>query len=601
MNPPLREASDLAALAGRTRRRDDRRDRDRPRAAPRRREGGRVRRRAVRSRRPRDGRVSVVYDRLVARGRLPLERVSSSSSRPDRRAPSASPAGRSRAGSPADVTLFDPEARWKVDPARFLSRGRSTPFAGWELTGRAGRHDRRRGTCVAAGRAVGASPERRARAALRRGRSSRSCIAPAAEDSRAARRASRCACPRGSRRPRRSSVSAERAKGRGIELQVAAEGTARPEGLRGRPPVDSSSLRDAAVARSRASRLSFEGGGFTFDGRTLCRRRTMRSSSPIRRARPRSSSSGAPTRSVLDARGRASPRPVRPRPADYAGGLGRPDEGGTLRRQADGRLAIDRATDRDRIAEREAFYKALAAREARERRVGAPRVGGARPPRAGRRRLRGTPASSRSSCASSPTPSRRLSTRAPRARGPRRARQDKIVVEIDASAPAEPDLVEPVLAAAATGAPPTRRCSSGGRSCSRTASRRVGTWWGRDVRGFAAFTHAAGVDPSLEDVVRGSDGRVAGPDGRRGRRVARRRARAWTARRAVEKALTEPEGNLGTKLVRWRETAWRQAVQPPTRRPLPEGLRARRRPIAMTNTVEERLRLRRPRSRRCGA
>jgi dihydroorotase len=33
------------------------------------------------------------------------------------------------------VTLFDPDARWKVDPHRFLSRGRSTPFAGWELMG----------------------------------------------------------------------------------------------------------------------------------------------------------------------------------------------------------------------------------------------------------------------------------------------------------------------------------------------------------------------------------------------------------------------------------------------------------------------------------
>jgi dihydroorotase len=38
-------------------------------------------------------------------------------------------------GSPADVTLFNPEARWKVDPQRFLSKGRSTPFAGWELLG----------------------------------------------------------------------------------------------------------------------------------------------------------------------------------------------------------------------------------------------------------------------------------------------------------------------------------------------------------------------------------------------------------------------------------------------------------------------------------
>jgi dihydroorotase len=40
-------------------------------------------------------------------------------------------------GSPADLTLVDPAAEWTVDPARFHSKGRNTPFAGWRLTGRA--------------------------------------------------------------------------------------------------------------------------------------------------------------------------------------------------------------------------------------------------------------------------------------------------------------------------------------------------------------------------------------------------------------------------------------------------------------------------------
>jgi dihydroorotase len=38
-------------------------------------------------------------------------------------------------GSPADLVLFDPAAEWTVDPGRFLTRGRNTPFAGWRLTG----------------------------------------------------------------------------------------------------------------------------------------------------------------------------------------------------------------------------------------------------------------------------------------------------------------------------------------------------------------------------------------------------------------------------------------------------------------------------------
>jgi len=38
-------------------------------------------------------------------------------------------------GFPADLALLDPEREWTVDPARFHSQGRNTPFAGWRLTG----------------------------------------------------------------------------------------------------------------------------------------------------------------------------------------------------------------------------------------------------------------------------------------------------------------------------------------------------------------------------------------------------------------------------------------------------------------------------------
>jgi dihydroorotase len=36
----------------------------------------------------------------------------------------------------ADVTIFDPTAEWTVDPARFRSKGRNTPYAGKRLQGR---------------------------------------------------------------------------------------------------------------------------------------------------------------------------------------------------------------------------------------------------------------------------------------------------------------------------------------------------------------------------------------------------------------------------------------------------------------------------------
>jgi len=47
------------------------------------------------------------------------------------------PGGTLAEGSPADVTVLDPEAAWTVEPKRFLSRSRNTPFGGWELRGRA--------------------------------------------------------------------------------------------------------------------------------------------------------------------------------------------------------------------------------------------------------------------------------------------------------------------------------------------------------------------------------------------------------------------------------------------------------------------------------
>ncbi|HZF67182.1 MAG TPA: dihydroorotase [Gemmatirosa sp.] len=46
------------------------------------------------------------------------------------------PGGTLRAGSVGDLTVFDPTADWVVDPARFRSRGRNSPYAGRTLRGR---------------------------------------------------------------------------------------------------------------------------------------------------------------------------------------------------------------------------------------------------------------------------------------------------------------------------------------------------------------------------------------------------------------------------------------------------------------------------------
>ena len=44
--------------------------------------------------------------------------------------------GRLSIGADGDVVIFDPEEEWTVDPERFASKGRNTPFAGRTLKGR---------------------------------------------------------------------------------------------------------------------------------------------------------------------------------------------------------------------------------------------------------------------------------------------------------------------------------------------------------------------------------------------------------------------------------------------------------------------------------
>jgi dihydroorotase len=46
------------------------------------------------------------------------------------------PGGTLRRGAPADITAFDPNTSWVVDPRKFKSKGRNTPYAGRTLTGR---------------------------------------------------------------------------------------------------------------------------------------------------------------------------------------------------------------------------------------------------------------------------------------------------------------------------------------------------------------------------------------------------------------------------------------------------------------------------------
>ncbi len=45
-------------------------------------------------------------------------------------------AGTLAVGAPADVAIVDPDRQWEVDPSKFRSKSRNTPFAGWKVKGR---------------------------------------------------------------------------------------------------------------------------------------------------------------------------------------------------------------------------------------------------------------------------------------------------------------------------------------------------------------------------------------------------------------------------------------------------------------------------------
>lgn len=76
---------------------------------------------------------AALYTHLVRPGLLPLERlIALLHDNPARRFGFGTPLAE---GEPADLTAFDLDKAYRVDPERFQSMGRATPFAGMELYG----------------------------------------------------------------------------------------------------------------------------------------------------------------------------------------------------------------------------------------------------------------------------------------------------------------------------------------------------------------------------------------------------------------------------------------------------------------------------------
>jgi hypothetical protein len=365
------------------------------------------------------------------------------------------------------------------------------------------------------------------------------------------------------------------AKARGIEVQSASESTAAPAGwevahLSKLPPPQ---RLQPALAQFP---VTFEAGAFVFDGRKYSARDEaifLAGSGDVFVLGPSESTVvDLAARRLLD-----GPE----QPPNYAVLSGELTKTGRLL-EKDGRFAIDPASGRDQITERDEFFKSLR----REKRGGleweyAPAQAAAvvRWEKATTKLIGKKPFSVR---VFPDAVVKALYTGSSRP-ADLVAEGGKIRVEIDASAPEEPDLISPVFAAAAIGA--TKPALLEKRTLLMAeGARRFGKWWGRPVRNFAAFTHAANVEPSVEEVLN-SDPDVSPV-------LAVGAAAAWLdagarleSETAVEKALGGAPAALVDALVRWRSAAWRQGVQPPARRPLPEGF-VRGVASVMTETIE---------------
>ena len=253
------------------------------------------------------------------------------------------------------------------------------------------------------------------------------------------------------------------ARARGIEVQSASESTAVPAGwevahLSKLPPGQ---RLQPALARFP---VTFEADAFSFDGKKYAGR-----DDAIFLASPGAAADayvlGLSEAAVLELAVRRLLDRTDP-PADYAVRSGELTKQGRFV-ETDGRLAVDPASGRDQIAERDEYFKGL-----RREKRGA--LEWEYPPAQAAAAARWEKAAARFA-GKKPYTVRLFPDAVAKALYTGSSRPADLVVEgarirveIDASAPDEPDLVSPVLAAAAIGAA-NPRCSSGARSCWRPA------------------------------------------------------------------------------------------------------------------------------------
>jgi len=381
------------------------------------------------------------------------------------------------------------------------------------------------------------------------------------------------------------------ARRQGIEVRVAAEAGPAPgwEIVRAAAPP----IPDAFRRRLAAFAVTIEPAGFAFDGRAYrASGDAVLLSDPDRPAETLvfGNSRDAAMRSVRWVVWSDGRRPA----GQFRAVSGELTKEGRFRRTRGGTLEIDRGSERDRIVGRERFFSSLV-----EERRGSTLWRFSETERPAfvnwspilERFLAAARARAPVTVLFYPDPATKALYMGSSRPADLSWEGDRARVDVDASAPAEPDLVSPVFAAAAAGGADPR-LRERATLLLAAGARAHGRWWGREVGSVASFLERAGVHPTVGEVLAGDEAEDPLARDDVSPIFAVGAAASWLdsgfreeGDAKLRRAFSATERELAATLTRWRRAALAVPVTPPRRRTLPPGF-LRGVSYAMSNSVE---------------
>ena len=135
MNPPLRSKADVEGFEGRVKKRNHGCDFYRPRPTCERREKSLYFTGGIRNCPGLETSAALTYTELVKTGYLSVMDMAEKMSYNPAKVLGLEDKGSVSEGMTADLVIFDPDKQYKIDKSTFASKGKNTPFDGYEVCG----------------------------------------------------------------------------------------------------------------------------------------------------------------------------------------------------------------------------------------------------------------------------------------------------------------------------------------------------------------------------------------------------------------------------------------------------------------------------------